>query len=164
MCNSYFVISAIHVIAYRILYLFSFILFCTIPFDIYSWQLLTVLSIGFAFACIAAYRVFRYPYLYGLKQEYSEIFCILEAFYICQDLSNDKVLINQKQKDSIKRRIKKLSKSIYILGKHNQDDSGYYSAISQDIFNKVDWINKPLDTTLKDLRNYFNQISDRLIV
>ena len=112
----------------------------------------------------SVFFAFSKLYLNLVFYEYSDLLCIFEASYICKELENKNILVQKKYYKSIKQRIKKLSKLIYILGKHNNDNLGYYRAISKDISDKVNWLNCPKSTTIEDLKNYFQDIEYYLII
>ena len=159
--NYNLVVSALCATAYRILYTFSFIAFLIFGLNIVNRVLLAVLFVG-TMLLGGELQLLNKMFLYSLNKKYIETMCILETHYLYQDLIDDKVLIRKKARDSVKRKIKKLSRLIYIFGKHNQDKSSFFQALSKDIFNKIDWLNKPRFTTIKDLQEYFTKVEDYL--
>ena len=152
---------SLYVNDYRIFYISS-VVSIIFALNINNRFLFIVLFMAFVLLGIEC-QLLSKVFVYGLNQKYAEIMCILELNYICQDIVDEKLLILEEKKDSVKRRIKKLSKHIYILGKCRQDKSCFFPALSKDIYNKADWLNKPRHTTIKDLYRYLSQLKDCLV-
>ena len=155
--NYDFVSSAIYIALHKFSFLLLFILFITAfvyKFNTISLIIMLIFILFFSYMFLFIGKT----YLYGIYKVYSNIICIIEATYICKKLENTEALVDNLIFNSIIRRIKNLSKLVYIHGKVNKDEHGYYRAMSMDIYNKVDWLNRPINTTLEDLKNYFKQI------
>lgn len=104
----------------------------------------------------------------NLRLKYIEIFCILEVFYISMDLSSNNNLRNKKIQNSLVRRIFNLSRLIYMSGQKKRyapkDLKQHYYRISLEIRDKIKWIYSAQNSTLIDLRKYFNHITYCLVI
>ncbi|MEM6614732.1 MAG: hypothetical protein AAF652_21320, partial [Cyanobacteria bacterium P01_C01_bin.72] len=79
------------------------------------------------------------------------------------DLLLDHIEINGKLKRSLNRRMVNLSKLICLLGKYHNDSNSLFNSISQDIYDKSNWLNAPKNTTVSDLQIYFSKVNNCLI-
>lgn len=151
LSNFSLIIFVFHIIIFNCQLLFSFLLTLAIYLNLLNsvWGTIVVLSI--VTACL--YLIFSKVYVNGLYINYSSILCVFEATYICQELENNKILVDNSRCNSLKQRIKNLSKLVEIHGKISQ--TYRFKAMSLDISNKIDWLNDPIDSTLDDVNNYF---------
>ena len=160
--NFNFIALSLYVNAYRIFYISSV---ASIILALYINNRLFFIALFMVFMLLAIeYQLLSKIFAYGLNQKYAEIICILEVNYICQDIVDEKLLIQEETKGYVKRRIKKLSETIEMLGKQNKDKSGFYSALSRKVLNKIDWLNKPRHTTIRNLNMYFSRLKYYLVI
>lgn len=163
LSNIELILAASHVFIYRLSYLLSFLCLCLLCFNIYNPSVLILFFILLLILSLITHGASK-TYIYSLNYSYITSFCILQLFYIYQDLSNDSILRDMKLKKLVKRRIEKLSKLFYLLGKFEQDKLGNFTLISKNIMWRKSWLNSPRDTTINDLYNYFRQITYCLVV
>ena len=131
-------------------------------YAIYAIFIKSLVLVSLFLGCI--FKICSDVFIFRMYEQYLDILCIIEATYICLELESQSVLVEHSALIGAKRRIKNLSKLVRVYGKVNKDTHKHYRAMSIDISNKVDWLNRPINSTLQDLRSYFKQTKYHWIV
>lgn len=165
LSNPKLIISAI----FNQIFIFCYLLTSFFSFIFVFTNQRIFLEFGFLFLLLSLYLHFLSKIIIKelLRNNY-EITCILEAFYICLELSANNILTNKELRDSLVRRIKNLSKLIYLDGqqkKYSKDTlKQHYSRISLDILDKINWVYSAQHSTMLDLRKYFKNVTYCLVI
>ena len=163
--------AEIHVILFKIFYLLAIVFLCLLLLNVLSIDNLILFGWIIVFSISGfIYQIASKSYIYSLNRDYCEIFCILQLHYIRLDLnlSDCDSLSDSNFRNSLKRRIEKLAKLVKNIGKFQQDNSGYYETVSQDILNKTKLLkiadeDDRKNSTLRVLQNYFSQTANCFI-
>lgn len=132
-----------------------------VNFGIYTWSATKffIWGIGCLVCGLTCYFYSKYL-IRDIFQKNIDIFCILEAYYISIDLSNNSILSNENTKLSLEKRIKNLSRLILIKKKRKNSSvqsKNYFTEMSKATYSASEWLETAQDSTLFDLRKYFDK-------